>query len=212
MRKVTVVVLLMSLCLLAEAQKASEWQIKTGTYIDVYTKPGYTGKQDDKSYLAFSLETYIPKWNVLLQANFDTRIVFLSGLPSWLPSFYKSKKWDYSLPTHTPAVGDTFSLNYDYLNGINALYRFRNTSNRHKLFAGIGLTGRREIVSIIEYYGGLDALTSEFRKIKIAPTLKVEYQFNVSKRFFLSSNLNYSYFFNTPHSYWQFGVNLGLKI
>ena len=215
MRKAIIIVLSMSLCIFAEAQKALEWEVKAGTYVEVFKLPIHNRYrlvvEDSKSYATFSIAALVNKWNTLLQVNIDTRLTLIDGVPKWSPSYYKANFVGETNNVYSK-TGDTVYISSNYSNILNVLHNFIIPSNKHKLYAGVGITGRKDVIEYVAYTDGFLGVLDFYTKIRVAPTLKAEYQFNVSNHFFLSSNLNYSYFFNTPHSYWQCGVSLGLKI
>jgi hypothetical protein len=79
-----IILLLMSFCTFAEAQKALEWQIKLGVYTEYYILPTLSKglileNTDSKTFGTISLGFYMRKWNSLVQFNFDTRITFKQG-------------------------------------------------------------------------------------------------------------------------------------
>jgi hypothetical protein len=212
-----IILLSMSLCTFAEAQKALEWQVKLGIYTEYYTLPTLSKEQvlsnfDSKTYGTLSLGFYMRKWNSLVQLNFDTRITFKQGDFRWVPNrAYASNSSTTYFP---PVVGDTVSISSDYSNFSNILYRFFKNSRKHSLYAGIGLTGRYDRVSYlsyVEYPNPWPVQVDGYQKIRIAPTIKAEYQFNISKHLFLSTYVNYSWFGNVPHNYWQSALNGGIR-
>ena len=132
MRKAIIIVLSMSLCIFAEAQKALEWEVKAGTYVEVFKLP-YFGrsiarvKTDTKSYATFSLGVFIKKWNILLQLNGDTHLAIFGGISSWSPSYYKANYPRDSTVIAYVYEGDTIEIVNHHTNIISGLYRFINT-------------------------------------------------------------------------------------
>jgi hypothetical protein len=211
------IVLSMSLCTFAGAQKALDWQIKLGVYTEYYTLPTLSKgavlkNTDSKTFGTISLGFYMRKWNSLVQFNFDTRITFKQGDFRWAINRANSVRGGGPyIPTE---IGDTVALTSYYSNFSNILYRFFPNSERHSLYAGIGLMGRYDRVSYVSYVdfpNPWPVQVDGYQKIRIAPTIKAEYQFNVTKRLLLSTYLNYSLFANAPHSYWQFALNGGIR-
>jgi hypothetical protein len=98
---------------------------------------------------------------------------------------------------------------------LNVLYRIDNNDKKGRIYVGFGLTGRYETVSYISYIDQpgtyWPVLVDGYNKFRFAPALKAEYQYNLSKKFFLSTHILYGFFDEVPHSYWQFALNGGIR-
>jgi hypothetical protein len=212
-----IILLSMSLCTFAEAQKAFEWQIKTGIYTDVYSLPKLREGLSwlnigPKVYTSFSIGVDIKKWKTMIQLNADTRLTFWNSNIDW------KNNSNYALPNISffiPKEGDLESTIYSYFNVLNVLYKITKEGGRNRMYVGIGMVGRFESISYISYIEdplvGYPVLLESYQGYRIAPSFKLEYQYNLSERFFISTHINYAWFDKTPHSYWQFALNGGIR-
>jgi hypothetical protein len=220
MRKI-IILLSMSLCTLAEAQKAFEWQVKLGLYSDIYGLPEirdvyqwqFRGKT--YAYATASIGLEIIKWRILLQLNADSKLTFWNSNFNWKIDDAVINAREANIPPPLPEVGDYVRASYSYFNILNALYRIRGDDGISKIYVGFGVCGRYESVSYISYIDQpgtyWPVLIDGSYGYRLAPNIKMEYQYNLSKRYFLSTHLNYAWFDKTPHSYWQFALNGGIR-
>jgi hypothetical protein len=216
-----IILLSMSLCTFAEAQKALEWQVKLGLYSDIYSLPEirdafYWQFRGNRTYVypTTSIGLEIKKWSVLIQLNVDSKITFRNSNFDWKIDYANSGRVDKK--TFVPrVVGDLMEFSYSYFSILNAMYRISKVEDNYKIYLGFGLLGRFESVSYITFISdpvtGFPILVDGYNKYRYAPALKAEYQYNVSKKFFLSTHVLYGFFDETPHSYWQFALNAGIR-
>jgi hypothetical protein len=215
-----IILLAMSLCTFAEAQKPLEWQIKGGIYSECFQLP-ILGKESysltpltgPKVFGTFSFGVYHRKWHSLFQVNVDTRLTYKGGYYplEWFNATSHSTKDINSNIFYPSEMGDTVTISYTHVNIFNALYNIYDDTSRQKLYFGIGLTLRFDRILYVAYTDGFLGVVDNFKKTRLAPTFKIEYQYKVGKLFFLSSHINYAWFDQTPHSYWQFALNGGIR-
>jgi hypothetical protein len=216
-----IILISMSLCTFAEAQKAFEWQIKLGLYKDIHSMPpsGDDGNGDwqrlgPKVFTTISVGIELKKWRTLIQLNADTRLTFWGDNIKWLSN------WNYpitttNIPNPTNNVREYISASYSNFNITNLLYRLTKDDSKNRIYLGVGVSGRFETVDYVSYRsnpgtaGGV--LLDGYQKFRFAPSIKVEYQYDVSKKFFLSTHLLYGFFDEVPHGYWQFALNGGIR-
>lgn len=218
MRKI-IIVLFTSLCTFAEAQKPIEWQIKLGIYKELLQsfpslREGFAWRSNAyNSHLrpTISLAFEIKKWKTLFQFNFDSKLVQRNRFFEWQE--YRAISIFATTPAVITQVGDLIDVDYSVYNSINVLYLIHKS--KFSLYTGVGLSFRKETIGYISYKDDprvfWPVLTDFYEKIRFAPNAKLEIQYNVFKKFFLSSHINYAWFDETPHSYWQFALNSGIR-
>jgi hypothetical protein len=211
------IVLSMSLCTFAEAQKALEWQIKMGIYTDVYSLPNlregvYWLRVDPKVYFRTSIGLEMKKWRTLIELNVDTKLTFWNSNFNWQVNYAHVVV---DSPNHVSQVGDYVEVSYSNFTILNILYELTKNDGHDKLYIGFGLAGRYESVAYISYKASPQSswpvLVDGYNRYRFAPYSKLEYQHNISKHWFLSTHINYVWFDETPHSYWQFALNGGIR-
>jgi hypothetical protein len=207
---------IISLFLRAEAQKPIEWQIKMGIYSDFFKYPSLDPALTWRiapytSWGTIGLGVHIKKWKTLAQITFDTKITMKQSNFAWQGGFGDVIRISRNT-TYTVKEGDYSSAKYYYFNPINILYCLNKTDNRFRIYAGVGLTGRYEVVDTIQFLNGKvwDVL-GYFERLRFMPSLKAEFQYTFGKRFFLSTHATYTYFSEEPNHYLQLAFNTGLR-
>jgi hypothetical protein len=88
MKRIFIILLSMSLCTFAEAQKALEWQVKIGIYTDVHSLPEIRDgiewqRGGPKYFVTGSIGLEINKWKTLIQINTDSRLTIWNKNVNW---------------------------------------------------------------------------------------------------------------------------------
>jgi hypothetical protein len=214
-----IIMLSMSLCTFAEAQKAIEWQVKLGLYSDVFSFPKikegleWNGAKT-YAYFTTSIGLEIKKWKTLIQLNADSKLTFWNSNINWKIDRATSIRIKNNSQPLTE-IGDLVQVSYTYFSILNTMYKITKDENKNKIYIGLGLVGRYDSIDSIAYISdpiaGFPVILDGYNKYRYAPALKAEYQYDISKKFFLSIHVLYGFFDVVPHSYWQFALNGGIR-
>jgi hypothetical protein len=215
MRKhILMFVSVLSFSLTGEAQPNIEWIVKTGLYTELYKFPfnrnGVAGTYvEDNPYSNFSIACNFKKYSTIIQANYNLK--YDQGLPifrSSFPGYYKGSNGIVTGPT-LKTTGDTIAQQAWYCNWLNVLRDMPQESKKHQFLAGLGITSRYDILQIVSYVNGASLLVDIKNYTRLMPSLHAEYMYKPFKHFFISTHLDYAYFFVAPNHYWQFAISLG---
>jgi hypothetical protein len=216
MKQSVLILSIICLCLRAEAQKALEWQIKMGIYSDFFKYPSLDPALTWRiapytTWGTIGIGVKIKKWNTLAQINFDTKITMKQSNFAWQRGFGGVNIFSPNT-TYNIKEGEYVNASYYYFNPVNILYSLTDNDKRFRVYLGLGLTGRHESVSTIQFLDGRpwDVLGS-FKRLLFMPSLKTELQYTFGKRFFLSTHANYTYYSEEPNHYLQLAFSTGLR-
>ena len=214
--RVIFIALFLSLCTFAEAQKALEWQFKMGIYSDFFKYPSLDPALTWRiapftKWGTIGIGVHIKKWRTLAQINFDTKITMKQSNFAWQRGFGGVVSI-FPNTTYNIKEGEYVNASYYYFNPANILYSLTGNDKRFRVYLGIGVIGRYEVVSTIQFLDGQvwDVLGG-FNRLLFMPSLKAELQYTFGKRFFLSTHANYTYFSEEPNHYLQLAFNTGLR-
>jgi hypothetical protein len=216
MKKIFFILLSMSLCTFAEAQKPIEWQIKMGIYSDLFKYPPLDPALTWRiahftTWGTIGLGVHFKKWRTLAQINFDTKITMKQSNFAWQRGFGDVVRISPNT-IYNVKEGDYVTARYYYFNPANILYSLTGNDKRFRMYLGLGITGRYDAVSTIQILDGRvwDVLGS-FNRLLFMPSLKAEFQYTFDRRFFLSTHANYTYFSEEPNHYLQLAFNSGIR-
>jgi hypothetical protein len=215
-KPIILIVFLMSCHNFVAAQHNFEWQIKMGIYSDFFKYPSLNPALTWRiapftTWGTVGIGIHIKKWRTLAQINFDTKITMKQSNFAWQKGFGDVVRISPNT-IYNVKEGDYHGASFYYFNPVNILYSLKDSDKRFRVYLGLGVTGRYEVVDTIRFLNGQvwDVL-GYFERLRFMPSLKAELQYTFGKRFFLSTHANYTYFSEEPNHYLQLAFNTGLR-
>ena len=205
-----ITIVLLSLCLRAEAQITLEPMYKIGFY-------GYTWKdrlnfepnmQEDIRW-RHGLSLHIPEWHLAIDMSFKTKknapfgskLIKLGTKPGWRGNFDTIYN-----------IGDTVIRSKGYSNWVAlSVNAFPKKWRKHRLLVGMGLIEREGGIEILEgHIGNLrEPILKGYSFNQKTMIYKAEYIFMPFKYFLFSINFDYARFKIAPKDYYGLTVSVG---